>query len=125
MADVSTILIVEDDEEVAFLIKFMLEREGYVVHHANDGQKAFDFVHSQPSPHIAILDIMLPFKDGYEILREIRSSNTWKTCPVIMLTAKGQSHDITRALEAGADDYIVKPFQPTEFLARIKKIMKK
>lgn len=117
--------IAEDEEEMAYLIQFMLEREGYTVIHANDGQQASDLIQNSPPPLFALLDVMMPFKDGFQLLAEIRAKETWGHCPVIMLTAKGQGTDITRALDNGADDYIVKPFEPNELLARIKKLTRK
>jgi DNA-binding response OmpR family regulator len=120
-----TILIVEDDEEIAFLIKFMLERENYNVVHMADGAKASEYIQNNESPFLILLDIMLPFKDGFQLTVEIRTNERWKNCPVIMLTAKGQGTDITRALDAGADDYMIKPFQPIELIARMKRFVRK
>lgn len=120
-----TILIVEDDEEIAYLIQFMLERENYLVVHTNDGAKASEYIQNNEAPFLALLDVMLPFKDGFQLIAEIKSNEVWKNCLIVMLTAKGQSADITRAMESGADDYIVKPFQPTELIARLKRFLRK
>ncbi len=120
----SKILIAEDDEHIAYLLKFQLEREGFEVLTAADGRVASEIIESQPPPELVLLDIMLPYKDGYQLLHLIHTKETWKDVPVVMLTAKAQEQDIVRALEAGACDYIVKPFQPNELVARLKRIMR-
>lgn len=117
-----TILVVEDDEKISQLLNFLLEREGYKVLRVEDGKKALDCIASQTPPDVVLLDLMLPFKDGYQILTEVRGHTTWKNVPVLVLTAKAQSQEIARALDMGANDYLVKPFQPTELLARIKRL---
>jgi DNA-binding response OmpR family regulator len=75
-------------------------------------------------PQLILLDVMLPFIDGFELLEQIRSKPEWSEVPVIMLTSKGQEKNIVRALEGGADDYIVKPFQPEELVARVRRFVK-
>lgn len=114
-------LVVEDDEHIAQLLKFILERERFVVHLARDGREAKAFIEQNPPPAIVLLDVMLPFFDGFALVTILRAQPAWKTVPVIMLTAKTQEKDIVRALDKGASDYIVKPFQPAELLARIKR----
>lgn len=115
-------LVVEDDEHISHLLKFMLQRENYVVHLARDGREAKQFIESNAPPDIVLLDVMLPFVDGFALVALLRTQPAWKTTPVIMLTAKTQEHDIVRALHAGANDYILKPFQPAELLARVKRL---
>ena len=114
-------LVVEDDEHISYLLQFMLEREGYAVHLARDGRAAKEYIESNSPPEIVLLDVMLPFFDGFTLVGILRSQPGWKTTPVIMLTAKTQERDIVRALDAGANDYILKPFQPAELLARVKR----
>lgn len=114
-------LVVEDDEHIAQLLKFILERERFVVHLARDGREAKAFIEQNPPPAIVLLDVMLPFFDGFALVTILRAQPAWKIVPVIMLTAKTQEKDIVRALDEGASDYIVKPFQPAELLARIKR----
>ena len=114
-------LVVEDDEHISHLLKFILEREEFVVHLARDGREARQFIEENPPPSIVLLDVMLPFLDGFALVGLLRAQPDWKTVPVIMLTAKTQEKDIVRALDEGANDYIVKPFQPAELLARIKR----
>jgi DNA-binding response OmpR family regulator len=117
-----TLLIVEDDEKISLLLDFFLNREGYKVTKVEDGKKALAWITSESPSDVVLLDLMLPFKDGYQILSEIRSHDSWKNVPVIILTAKAQSQEIARALDMGANDYLVKPFQPAELLARIKRL---
>ena len=114
-------LVVEDDEHIAHLLRFMLEREKYTVHLALDGREGQAFIQSQPVPTIVLFDVMLPFVDGFELVRLARAQPGWDTVPVVMLTAKTQERDIVRALDAGATDYILKPFQPNELLARLRR----
>ena len=114
-------LVVEDDEHISYLLQFILERDGFVVHLARDGREAKQFIEQNPPPSIVLLDVMLPFLDGFALVALLRAQPAWKTVPVIMLTAKTQEKDIIRALDEGANDYIVKPFQPAELLARIKR----
>lgn len=115
------ILIVEDDEEIGFLLEMMLEREGFTIERAADGLEASEKIASLAKVDLILLDVMLPYKDGFHLLEEIK--NKWQDTPTIMLTAKSQEQDITRALTAGANDYIVKPFQTHELLARIKRLL--
>ncbi|CAN7344662.1 response regulator transcription factor [Variovorax sp. LjRoot130] len=120
----ASVLVVEDDENIAYLLKFMLEREQYKVALARDGRKAKEFIEAQSPPHIALLDVMLPFVDGFELIRLIRGSITWRSVPILMLSAKTQEQDVVRALDAGANDYVQKPFAPNELLARVRRYAK-
>ncbi len=117
-----SVLVVEDDEHISHLLKFMFQREKYLVHLARDGREAKQFIESNAPTDIVLLDVMLPFFDGFTLVALLREQPAWKTTPVIMLTAKTQEHDIVRALHAGANDYILKPFQPAELLARVKRL---
>lgn len=119
----STILVAEDDPEIAFVVKFMLERERYLVTLARDGREAEERLAREP-PALVVLDIMLPFVDGLELLRKIRGQPAWSGVPVIMLTARSQEADIVRALDAGASDYVIKPFQPEELIARVRRLLR-
>ena len=116
-------LVVEDDDQIAYLLRFILEREGYRVESANDGRAAMELIGRLEPPALAMLDVMLPHADGYQLLGAIREQETWKDVPVLMLTAKSQEKDIVRALESGADDYLIKPFKPEELRARIKRLV--
>lgn len=117
----SRILVVEDDPNIAELLELYLEKEGFDVNIASDGGKgvaAFDAV----KPDLVMLDVMMPVMDGWAVLREIRSK---ADTPVIMLTAKGETTDKVSGLEMGADDYIVKPFEIKEVIARIHAVMRR
>ncbi len=119
-----TILLIEDSEDIVSIVNFMLEREGYEVITAIDGREAEKVIESMPPPGIVILDAMLPYIDGFSLLRKIRGSDTWCSVPVIMLTAKGGQNDVLRGFETGADDYMVKPFNTEELLARIRRLLR-
>jgi DNA-binding response OmpR family regulator len=127
MADPSaaTALIVEDDDQICYILRFILEREGFVVHLARDGRAAQELIEKLPPPAIVTLDVMLPHADGYSLLKKIRATAGWETVPVILLTARSQEKDVVRGLEAGANDYMVKPFKPDELRARIRRLVKK
>lgn len=116
-----TVLIVDDEVNICELIRLYVEKEGYKAVVAYDGNQAIEKF-KKSSPDIVLLDIMLPVKDGWQVCREIRSiDNT----PIIMLTAKGEIFDKVLGLELGADDYIVKPFEPKELLARMKAVLRR
>jgi len=120
-----SILVIEDDEHIAQVLKFMLERQGYHVVHAADGRVACKHIESAAGqPALVLLDVMLPYVDGFEIVHVMRSNAKWAAVPIVMLTAKTMERDIVRALDAGANDYIVKPFQPNELLARTRRFVR-
>ena len=116
-----TILIVEDDPNISELVQMYLEKEGYSTRVASDGGQGIDLFR-QVRPDLVLLDIMLPVMDGWSVLRTIRQDS--KT-PVIMLTAKGETIDKVAGLEMGADDYIVKPFEMKELLARVHAVLRR
>ncbi|WP_312253761.1 response regulator [Stutzerimonas nitrititolerans] len=118
------ILMVEDEEDIAFLIRFLLERHGFIVEHAADGRQALERLTSIEPPDLALMDIMLPYHDGLELIGRLRAQAAWEAVPVLMLTAKAREADVVRALELGADDYVTKPFQPEELLARIRRLLR-
>lgn len=110
------ILVVDDDTALAEMIGIVLDSEGYEPHFCADGALALDAFH-EVVPDLVLLDVMLPGLDGISICQRIRAESG---VPIIMLTAKTDTADVVRGLEAGADDYIVKPFNPKELVARIK-----
>ena len=114
-------LVIEDDGNIAELLRLYLEKDGFSVSRAADGGEGLEMFRAF-DPDIVLLDIMLPVMDGWSILREIRKSS--KT-PVIMLTAKGETPDKISGLEMGADDYVTKPFDVKELLARIHAVMRR
>ena len=118
-------LVVEDDDQMAEVLRFMLEREGYSVQVAPDGRTALRLIDTVQAPAIVLLDVMLPHVDGYELLARMRGSESWGSVPVIIVSARSQEQDIVRGLDAGADDYIAKPFKPEELRARIRRLVKK
>ena len=119
------ILVAEDDDQISYLLNFMLTREGYKVKVANDGQEAKDAIAEITVPKLILLDIMMPYFDGYQLIDHIRNEVKWTDVPIVMLTAKSQEKDIIRALEGGANDYVVKPFQPGELVTRLKMLMRR
>lgn len=120
----ATVLVVEDNDEISYLVRFLLEREGFRVELARDGRAAEQMIATLAPPNLVILDVMLPFVDGFQLLGQIRGREDWKSIPVLMLTAKAQEGDIVRALETGANDYVVKPFQPNALIARVRRLTK-
>mgnify|MGYP002423237980 CR=1 FL=1 len=115
------ILVIEDDGNIRELLRLYLEQEGYSVETAQDGlegMRAFKRLH----PDLVLLDLMMPVMDGTQVIREIRTSS--KT-PVIMLTAKGETFDKVTGLELGADDYITKPFEMRELIARVRAVLRR
>jgi DNA-binding response OmpR family regulator len=119
-----TVLVVEDDVHIAHVLSFMLDRQGYRVTHLADGRAASTHVLANPAPDLVLLDVMLPYVDGFELVGLIRAQPAWQDTPVIMLTAKNTERDTVRALEAGASDFVIKPFQPQELLARLRRYLK-
>lgn len=119
-----TALVVEDDRLIAKLLRFVLERDGFRVRHASDGRAAQQMIGEIEPPDVVLLDIMLPYVDGFELIGLIRAREGWQRTPVLMLSSKGSERDIARALDAGADDYMVKPFKPDELKARLRRLMR-
>ena len=121
MSTKQKILIVDDDNNIAELISLYLTKECYETTVANDGEEALK-VFEQFQPNLIILDLMLPGMDGYQVCREIRTKST---VPVIMLSAKGEIFDKGLGLELGADDYMIKPFDTKELVARVKAVLRR
>jgi two-component system response regulator ResD len=114
-------LVVEDDGNIAELLRLYLEKDGFEVFIAGDGGRGVELAREE-APDLVLLDIMLPVKDGWQVCREIRQTSK---VPIIMLTAKGETFDKVSGLEMGADDYVVKPFEVKELLARIHAVMRR
>ena len=115
------ILIVDDDKNICELLRLYIEKEGFDTCIANDGRQALNLFNSF-NPDLVLLDIMLPELDGWQVCREIRRNSS---CPIIMLTAKGEVFDKILGLELGADDYVVKPFESKEVVARINAVLRR
>lgn len=109
---------------IASVLHFILDREGYRVRHAVDGRIAQQMVATIEPPDVVLLDVMLPYVDGFQLIATIRAQVGWENIPVLMLTSKGGERDIARALDAGADDYMVKPFQLDELRARLRRLLR-
>ncbi len=116
-------LVAEDDEQISFLLRFLLEREGFCVALARDGRDARRLIDGMSPPALALLDIMMPHADGFDVLAHIRANPEWSAVPVLMLTARSQEEDVSRALGAGATGYVVKPFLPEELKATICRLV--
>ena len=119
----SSILIIEDDASIAALLGFMVEREGHRAEILVDGAAAQRHIVTAAPPDLVLLDAMLPYRDGLTLLADMRALEPWRNIPVIMLTAKSLERDIVRALEIGASDYVLKPFQPQELMARMRRLL--
>ena len=118
------ILIVEDESALVTMLRYNLERDGYRIVEARDGEEALMVVREE-RPDLVLLDWMLPLMSGLEVCRQLRRRTETRDVPIIILTARGEELDKVRGLDAGADDYITKPFSPTELMARIRAVMRR
>jgi DNA-binding response OmpR family regulator len=116
------ILIADDDPDILALVSFRLERAGYDVVAAANGEEAVQLA-LERKPDLAVFDVMMPRVDGYEATRRLRQHEETKRIPVILLTARVQEEDIARGFDAGADDYVKKPFSPQELGARVQAVL--
>jgi DNA-binding response OmpR family regulator len=116
------ILVADDDEDIRRLLRFRLERAGYGVIEARDGEEALALA-LEHRPDLAVMDVMMPKATGYEVTRRLREDESTRKIPVILLTARAQEADVSRGFEAGADDYLRKPFSPQELRARVHAIL--
>jgi DNA-binding response OmpR family regulator len=115
------ILSVEDDERIRTAVKLALEDEGWIVDEAGSGEEAIELFH-RATPDVVLIDIMLPGIDGFELCRTLRRHSD---VPIVMVTARNDTHDVVAGLEAGADDYLTKPFAPKELSARIRALLRR
>lgn len=122
MTALPRILIADDEPLLVEILEFRLRSKGYETVIAHDGREALMRFAEMP-PAAVVLDAMMPVHDGMEVLRQIRASETAGNVPVIILSARRNEEDIVRALEMGANDYIVKPFLPEELLVRLKRLL--
>ena len=118
------ILIVEDETALVELLRYNLEKEGHRVSVAMDGEEGLTAI-SEAKPDLVVLDWMLPLVSGLEVCRQLRRKPATRALPVIMLTARNEEHDRVRGLEVGADDYITKPFSPSELMARVRAVLRR
>ncbi len=115
-------LVIEDNEEISYLIRHLLEREGFAVHTVPNGRDAAKFISESPPTDIIVTDLMLPYVDGFELISQVRESVRWRCVPIIVLSGKVTEQDILRAFDLGANDYLAKPYKPMEFLARVRRL---
>ncbi len=115
------ILIVDDDPDLLDIIVFALQQAGFLPLKATNGQRALDLLHSE-QPDLGILDINMPAMSGFELIRMIRQQSAM---PLLMLTVRSEEHDVVRALELGADDYLTKPFSPRVLVARVRALLRR
>ena len=116
------ILIADDDPDILALVSFRLERAGYEVVQARNGEEAVQVALAR-RPDLAVIDVMMPRIDGYEATRQLRQYEETRRMPIILLTARVQEEDIARGFDAGADDYVKKPFSPQELGSRVQAVL--
>lgn len=119
-----TAIIIEDTEHFQIIINFILTRAGYKVLHARDGKEASDIIMNKPAPVFVILDLMLPYVDGFQLIKQIRARKEWSEVPIIVLSGLTKEQDIVRALDLGANDFVIKPFRPEELMARVRRCLR-
>ena len=115
------ILAVDDEKHIVRLVQVNLERQGYEVVTANDGKEALQKVEEE-NPDLVVLDVMMPYMDGFEVLQNLRRNPATREIPVIMLTAKAQDADVFKGWQSGVDCYLTKPFNPMELISFVKRI---
>jgi DNA-binding response OmpR family regulator len=115
----ATVLVADDEQDIRNLVRFRLERDGYRVVCAADGAEALELARAE-QPALCVLDVMMPKYTGLEVLQQLRADPTTAATRVILLTARGQDADVDQGFEAGADDYVTKPFSPQELRRRVQ-----
>ncbi|MBI4165646.1 MAG: winged helix-turn-helix domain-containing protein [Acidobacteria bacterium] len=118
------VVLIEDEKDITELVRYNFRKEGFEVSSFTSGKEGLDYLRRNPAD-LALLDIMLPDMDGFEICKRLRSEDRSRSLPVIFLTAKGEEIDRVLGLEIGADDYVVKPFSPRELVARVKAVLRR
>ena len=116
-------LVVEDNEHVLYMLDFILRRAGYDVISVNNGRDAQTTIENLPPVDIIVLDLMLPYVSGYQLITDVRDDPEWQHVPILVLSGKVLEDDIVKALDLGANDYVTKPFRPEELLARLRRIV--
>jgi len=119
------LLIADDDDQIVSILQFLFEREGYNIEVAENGRQVKEYIAVNSAPKLVLLDVMMPYADGYELMDIMRTTDGWRDVPVIMLTAKSREEDIVKGLEKGVTEYVNKPFQPVEVVARVKFLLQK
>ncbi len=121
---VATVLVVEDERDLADVIEYNFKRDGFNVFSASNGEKGLDLAREK-RPNVVLLDLMLPGLDGIEVAKRLRLDPETRDIAIIMLTAKGEESDVVVGLEVGADDYVTKPFRMKELIARVKAVLRR
>ena len=116
-------LVVEDNEHVCHMLEFILRRAGYDVTAVANGRDAQAAIENLEPVDVVLLDLMLPYVSGYQLISEMRDDTAWQYVPIVVLSAKVMEHDIVKALDLGANDYVTKPFRPEELLARMRRVV--
>ncbi|WP_254424047.1 response regulator transcription factor [Thalassospira marina] len=122
MTDKPTVLIAEDEETIVESLAFLMEKEGFSVRIATNGQSAIDMI-GQDIPDMILLDVMMPGRDGFDVARTIRANDQTKHVPIMMLTARTREIDRRKGLELGVDDFVTKPFSTRDVVARVKALL--
>jgi DNA-binding response OmpR family regulator len=117
------ILVADDDEDILMLLTFHMERSGYEVVQARSGTEALE-VAIDRRPALAVLDVMMPGIDGFEVTRELRADDRTRSMPVVLLTARAQATDVAQGMAAGADEYVKKPFDPHDLRDRVERLLR-
>ena len=118
------ILVVEDDQAIRKMLRFVLQQKHFDILEAEDAEQAFRLIHNK-SPSLILLDWMLPGMSGVDLARKLKEVQETSHLPIIMITAKGEEEDMVRGLDSGADDYVTKPFSPRELVARIRAVLRR
>lgn len=121
----ATIMVVEDERDIREMLVFSLEQAGYSTLQAGTAEKALSLLQEEAIPDLLLVDWMLPGASGIEMTRKVKKNSQFKDVPVIMLTARGEEDDRIKGLDAGADDYVIKPFSPRELMARIRAVLRR
>lgn len=116
-------LVVEDNEHIAYMLEFILQRAGYEVILAANGRDAEAAIENIEPTDIILLDLMLPYVSGYQLIENMRDNPDWQHVPIVVVSGKVLEEDVVKALDLGANDYVTKPFRPEELLARIRRIV--
>lgn len=119
-----SVLVVDDDRVISRLLSHWLKQRGYKAIVFSNGRQAIENLEIGEPSLLVFLDIIMPYADGFEVLSRIRAHKNWKKVPVIMLSSKSSEANIVRAFEAGADDYVTKPFKPAELMVRMNRLLK-
>lgn len=122
--DRKRILVVDDEIYIVHILEFSLTMEGYTILTAFDGEEALRVIEKE-RPDLVVLDIMMPKLDGYEVCQRLRKDDRFSTLPIVLLSAKGRSIDREVGLQAGADDYITKPFSPRKLIEKIRELLER